>query len=115
MGTRRDKSALPSPAAVADRLSERIRELTEALVDSEPSQRSDTAWRFRSRGSLQVGITGEKRGRWKDHEEGAYGDALGLVAHLRRTSIFAGPASRRPTPGLWTGSESGERQQATDW
>jgi hypothetical protein len=82
-----DRPALPTPAAVADRLAERIRDLTETLVGREPSQRSDTALRFRSRGSLQVWIAGEKRGKWKDHEDGEFGDALGLVAHLRKTSM----------------------------
>jgi hypothetical protein len=55
--------------------------------DGEPSQRSDSALRFRRRGSLQVWIAGERRGKWKDHEAGEYGDALGLVAHLRRTNM----------------------------
>ncbi|MFT8245543.1 toprim domain-containing protein [Roseomonas sp. BN140053] len=68
-------------------LADRIRDLTDALVGEEPSHRSDLVWRFRSRGSLQVWVSGEKRGKWKDHEAGEYGDALALVAHLRRTSM----------------------------
>jgi hypothetical protein len=89
-------------------LADRIRELTEALVEGEPSQRSDTALRFRSRGSLQVWFAGEKQGKWKDHEDGEYGDALALVAHLLRCSM-------RDAYGWaldWLGFER-DRQQTT--
>ena len=87
MSGREAGAAVPSAAAVAARLADRIRELTEALIEGAPSHRSGTAMRFRSRGSLQVWIAGERRGKWKDHEDGEYGDALGLVAHLRRSSM----------------------------
>jgi hypothetical protein len=91
-------------------LADRIHELTEALVDDEPSQRSGTALRFRSRGSLQVWIAGEKRGKWRDHEAGEYGDALALVAHLLRCSM-------RDAYGWaleWLGSERDQQQTARE-
>jgi hypothetical protein len=86
-GIRMDRSALPSPAAAADLLAGRIRELTDVLIGQAPTTQSGTELRFRSRGSLQVWISGNRRGKWKDHEEGAFGDALALVAHLRRSSM----------------------------
>lgn len=82
-----DKSALPSPAEAADLLAGRIHELAEALIGGVPTTQSRSELRFRSRGSLQVWIAGDRRGKWKDHEEGAFGDALALVAHMRRTSM----------------------------
>jgi hypothetical protein len=73
-----------TPRQLATRLSERIRGLTRELVGTEPTGRYATEWRFRSRGSLAVVVDGAARGSWFDHETGAGGDALGLVAHLRR-------------------------------
>lgn len=78
-------SARPDAAAVAELLAERMTELAHDLA-GEPSHRGRTEWRFRSRGSLAVVIAGPKRGAWRDHEAGEGGDALALVAHLRRTS-----------------------------
>lgn len=87
MGGGEARAALPSAATVAAGLADRIRDLTEALIPDAPSQRSGAAMRFRSRGSLQVWVAGERRGKWKDYEDGGYGDALGLVAHLHRSSM----------------------------
>lgn len=54
-------------------------------------------------------VQGAERGSWYDHEAGRGGDALGLVAHLRRCSmreayawavnwLGISPAERRPLP-----------------
>ena len=74
-------------ATVAAALAERMADLAVALVGTEPTQRDRLEWRFRSRGSLAVVVAGPKRGAWHDHEAGAGGDTLGLVAHLRREAM----------------------------
>jgi hypothetical protein len=74
---------LPDAAALADLLAERMPEVARDLA-GEPSQRGRDTWRFRARGSLAVVVAGAKRGDWFDHEAGEGGDALALVAHLRR-------------------------------
>ncbi|MBL6082483.1 toprim domain-containing protein [Belnapia sp. T18] len=43
--------------------------------------------RFGNRGSLSVVIGGPEPGRWYDHEAGKGGDAVALVAHLRRCTM----------------------------
>src|SRR4051794_5950338 len=73
--------------AVAALLAEQITELAPELVGSEPTARGRTEWRWRGKGSLSVHVTGPKRGRFYDNEAGVYGDALAMVAHLRRTSM----------------------------
>ncbi len=75
---------MPDMPTVAAMLADRIRDLAPALVGAEQTTRSGTEWRFRSRGCLAVVVAGPKRGAWYDHEAGEGGDALGLVAHLRR-------------------------------
>lgn len=65
-------------------LSGSIRELACELTGAKPSSRHAHHWRFGSKGSLTVVVDGAKRGAWFDHEAGQGGDALGLVAHLRR-------------------------------
>jgi putative DNA primase/helicase len=77
----------PDMPAVATLLAERIMELAPELVGDKPTTRGRTEWRFRGKGSLAVAIAGPKRGSWYDHEAGRGGDALGLVAHLRRSSM----------------------------
>jgi hypothetical protein len=71
---------------VADLLAQRMPELARDLA-GEASQRGRETWRFRARGSLAVVVAGAKRGDWFDHEAGEGGDALALVAHLRRTPM----------------------------
>lgn len=61
--------------------------LARELVGAEPTSRSATEWRFGSKDSLSVVVAGGGRGNWYDHEAGRGGDALGLVAQLRRTSV----------------------------
>jgi hypothetical protein len=78
----------PSCAEVAARLGERMPELARDLL-GEPSQRGRETWRFRRKGSLAVEVAGPKRGSWFDHEAGAGGDALALVAHLHRSTMGA--------------------------
>jgi hypothetical protein len=77
----------PDMATVAAMLAERIATLAVELVGAEPTERTRTEWRFRSRGSLAVAIAGPKRGSFYDFEGGEGGDALALVAHLRGTSM----------------------------
>lgn len=77
----------PAMCDVAALLAERIADLAPELVGSEPTTRGRTEWRWRGKGSLAVHVSGPKRGRFYDNEAGVYGDALALVAHLRRTSM----------------------------
>lgn len=82
-----DRPPLPSAPVVAGKLADRMRELVRSLLNEDPSQKSDTVWRFGSKGSLRIWISGQKRGKWQNYEDGQYGDALGLVAHLRRSTM----------------------------
>ncbi|MBL9096084.1 MAG: hypothetical protein JNK07_04090 [Alphaproteobacteria bacterium] len=41
-------------------------------------------WRFGARRSLLINVAGERRGRWYSFEEQRGGDALDLVAWVRR-------------------------------
>ncbi|WP_158287546.1 DUF7146 domain-containing protein [Falsiroseomonas bella] len=77
---------LPTAAAIADMLAERMPELAREL-HGEPTHRGRETWRFRARGSLSVEIAGPKRGSWYDHEAGEGGDALALVAHAHGTTM----------------------------
>ena len=40
-------------------------------------------WRYRSRGSLVVHVTGERRGTWHDFEAGTHGGTLALIQHVK--------------------------------
>lgn len=73
----------PSPSDLAAQLAGHMDALARELTGSDPTSRSRTDLRFRSKGSLAVAIAGPRRGSWHDHEAGTGGDALGLVAHLR--------------------------------
>ena len=77
----------PDMPEVAALLAERIAELAPELVGEKPTSRSVQEWRFRRKGSLAVAIAGPERGKWFDHEAGKGGDALALVAHLRRCTM----------------------------
>jgi putative DNA primase/helicase len=81
-------TARPAMPAVGVLLAERMPDLARDLA-GDPSHRGRETWRFRSRGSLAVVVAGQKRGSWFDHEAGAGGDALALVAHLRREPMRA--------------------------
>lgn len=72
---------------VTARLASDMPALLHALIGEQPTTRSRDALRFRARGSLCVLIAGPRRGSWFDHEAGVGGDALGLVAHARRSSM----------------------------
>jgi len=69
---------------IAAALAERIEDLALDLTGERPTSRLRGELRFRRKGSLSVAVSGLKRGHWYDHEAGDGGDALGLVAHLRR-------------------------------
>lgn len=73
-----------APADLARDLARRIESLARELIGAAPTSRRAGEVRFRSRGSLAVRVGGRERGQWYDHEAGKGGDALGLVAHLRR-------------------------------
>jgi hypothetical protein len=73
--------------ALSTRLAARAAELAETLTGAAPTQRGRTTWRFRARGSLAVEVEGPRRGLWHDHEAGQGGDALALIAHLRRMPL----------------------------
>lgn len=99
-----------SPADLAAQLAGHGETLARELTGTEPTSRSGTVLRFRTKGSLAVTIAGPKRGSWRDHEAGEGGDALGLVAHLRGVPMreayhwalawlgIAGGAAHRPEP-----------------
>jgi hypothetical protein len=70
-------------AAVNAALAHSMAALVHQLA-GEPSHRGGDTLRFRSKGSLAIIIAGAKRGEWYDHEAGAGGDPVGLVAHLLR-------------------------------
>lgn len=76
----------PDMHEISKALGANIQELATALVGLAPSSKGHTEWRFRNRGSLAVVVAGRDRGRWFDHEAGAGGDALDLVAVTRRCS-----------------------------
>ncbi len=75
-------SRRPDIAEVKELLADRMTELARELC-GDPTQRGRDEHRYRRKGSLAVVIAGRKRGSWYDHEAGAGGDALGLVAHMR--------------------------------
>lgn len=68
-------------------LAQQIETLARELIGTDPTSRRPGTLRFRSRGSLAVATAGAERGSWYDHEAGDGGDALALVAHLRRCSM----------------------------
>ncbi len=88
-------------SAINARLADRMGELARDLMGSEASHATRTALRFRGRGSLAVVIAGAKQGAWHDHEAGCGGDPLGLIAHIRRTSMAEAMAWAR----AWLGEE----------
>jgi hypothetical protein len=92
---------------VAALLAERMPELVRDLA-GEPSQRGRETWRFRGKGSLAVEVAGGKRGSWFDHEASEGGDALALVAHLRREPMRAAYAWAL----AWLGLAGGAQQPA---
>jgi putative DNA primase/helicase len=74
-------------ATLSATLGSRMAELAQALTGEAPTQRARDCWRWRHKGSLAVEVSGPKRGLWHDHEAGQGGDALALIAHLRRTGL----------------------------
>jgi len=73
--------------ALSEALAARMAQLTQALTGDAPTQRAGDTWRWRGKGSLAVEVSGPKRGLFHDHESGTGGDALSLVAHLRREPL----------------------------
>lgn len=104
--SQRSGEASTSLPELVQALSGSIRELACELTGGEPTTRAGRHWRFGSKGSLAVVVEGAERGAWFNHEAGQGGDALGLVAHLRRCPMrdaFAWAAAwlgmeRRPAP-----------------
>lgn len=80
-------NARPDCSTTAALLASQIADLATELVGTAPTSRTRLELRFRTRGSLAVVVAGPDRGSWYDHEAGEGGDALGLVAHLRRTGM----------------------------
>ena len=76
--------ASSSPAKeTARRLGDRIEELARDLL-GEPKSKRHAAWRFGAHESLLINVAGSARGRWYSFEELRGGDALDLVAWVRR-------------------------------
>jgi phage/plasmid primase-like uncharacterized protein len=102
----RTGEASTSLSELVQALAGSIRELSCELTGGKPTSRTGRHWRFGSKGSLAVVVEGAERGAWFDHEAGQGGDALGLVAHLRRCPMrdaFAWAVAwlgmeRRPAP-----------------
>ncbi|MBW7057625.1 toprim domain-containing protein [Paracoccus bogoriensis] len=74
-----------SVAQLADMLNDRIADLACELL-GEPNRQLSSAQqlRFGTKGSVAVEIDGADKGRWYDHEHGAGGAALELIAHCLR-------------------------------
>ncbi|MDO9713321.1 DUF7146 domain-containing protein [Paracraurococcus lichenis] len=85
--TNLDKRYRAAPAEVAAALANQMEALARGLICREPSSRSGYELRWGRKGSLAVHIGGPKRGRFFDNEAQVCGDALALVAHLRRCSM----------------------------
>ena len=73
--------------ALSARLAQRVADLAGCLTGEAATERGRTEWRWRTKGSLAIVIAGPKAGLWRDYEAGESGDALGLVAHLRREPL----------------------------
>jgi putative DNA primase/helicase len=113
----------PAMPVVAALLAERIAELAPELVGDKTTTRGRTEWRFRGKGSLSVVIAGPKRGSWYDHEAGCGGDALDLIAHLRRCTMreayhwalaWLGTEARQELREVAKRPELSQRQPETD-
>ena len=96
------KDALPDLFA---RLGQHMAELARELIGAEPTHRGRTEWRWRAKGSLAVEVDGPRRGLWHDHEAGTGGDALALIAHLRRVPLREAISWAR----AWLGEAAGDR------
>lgn len=94
------RQPLPPLADLAAAAASRIEDIAERLKGAKATSRTGTEVRFGSRGSLAVVIAGPDRGSFYDHEAGHGGDAIDLVAHLRRTSIADAAAWVRAYLGL---------------
>lgn len=84
-GSRARAAARMSVAQLADMLQDRIADLARDLL-GEPNRQLSSAQtlRFGTKGSVAVEIDGASKGRWFDHEHGAGGAALELIAHCLR-------------------------------
>jgi hypothetical protein len=82
-------------------LAPRLADLAETLTGTVPTSRTARELRFGNRGSLSIKLTGLNAPCWHDHEAGVGGDALGLVAHLRRCSMREAAAWAR----TWLGTD----------
>jgi hypothetical protein len=81
-------SAQLDKAALASLLSKRIGQLANELLGPRAVHLSSrTDWRWRSKGSLCVVVSGARVGWWFDHEAGVGGDALALIQRERRCSF----------------------------
>jgi hypothetical protein len=74
----------PDPKALKAALAERLPDVLRAII-GEPNRHLSTRrdWRFRSKGSLSVVMTGPDAGLWFDHEAGEGGDMLDLLMRDR--------------------------------
>lgn len=62
-------------------LSQRIPDLAIALL-GEPTLKKTHEWRYGSKGSLTINISGDYQGRFYDFEQGSHGSALDLVTRV---------------------------------
>ena len=81
-GNRARAATRMSVAQLADMLQDRIADLARDLL-GEPNRQLSSAQtlRFGTKGSIAVEIDGAEKGRWYDHEHGAGGAGLELIAH----------------------------------
>jgi hypothetical protein len=78
-------------AEIAKALANRAEDISVALL-GEPTSKSGQEYRWGKRGSLWLSRSGADRGRWYDHERGAGGDLLDLIA--REHGVQPGDAIR---------------------
>jgi P4 family phage/plasmid primase-like protien len=87
-GVARSERAAPSISDVSERLNERVEELArELLGEPNAALSTKTQIRYGNKGSLAIETDGTKIGQWYDHEEGAGGDALGLIIREKRMAV----------------------------
>ena len=87
-------------ADLAAALSPHAEQIAEHLIGSKPTFRSGREVRFGKKGSLAIVTAGAERGSFFDHQAGKGGDALDLVAHLRRGNIADAAAWARAFLGI---------------
>ncbi len=96
--------------ALRDALIDRLESLAASLLGA-PSIRKSRTWRWGSKGSLAVEMTGRKRGQWFSHEAGEGGGPFQLIQHARRCRFAEAVDWARDFCGM-AGDEGQQRDDA---